>query len=147
VTADFVFFEQLISYIKALKIILERKYNISERSKTKKQRLAVRSGIACIAKVGIFCNVSSDGMKKIESDSNFLNLLNPLEKNNFKPETYINTNVEAPKSSINPMSSILINISGPAIMEAIRVANKYQMPFDILFFNQLNINLPFIFIA
>jgi len=32
-------------------------------------------------------------------------------------------------------------------MEAIRVANKYQMPFDILFFNQLNINLPFIFIA
>jgi hypothetical protein len=68
--------------------------------------------------------------------------LNALAINNFKLETYIKTNVEAPRSPTNPISCILINISGPATHEVIRTAKKYQMPFDVIFLIQSNTKIP-----
>ena len=109
--------------------------------KPKKQILNVRSGIACKAKEGICFRFDSEGINKTEWRSKFLYLSKTLVKNNFKPETYIKTNVEAPSSSIIAMSSMLTIISGPATSITIITANECQMPLDIAFLIRSNTKL------
>lgn len=109
--------------------------------KPTKQILNVLSGIACIAKQGICFRFDSEGINKNEWRSKCLYLNKTFVKNNFKPETYIKTNVEAPSSSTIAMSSMLTIISGPAMSITIITANECQMPLDIVFLIRSNTKL------